>query len=356
MESKELIEYIQSQINNRVPKEEIVKVLKEQGGWAEKDINDVFSSLEQNVENQNPTVKKPGEKIEQPEIQQETFDKKTSNRGLQIVAVVVLAIISVGGYFGVKHFSGSTDLDKTTVDEMGEVEKESSENEKVDEALPIITEKEIDSKYVVKGESVFFDGIKINNADPATFEVLSKIYAKDKNYVYHQGNIIEKADPSTFGTLNESYSKDKNYVYFGRSIIEKADLSTFEALSEDYGKDQNNVYSWHNVFKEADLSTFESLGKSYAKDKNNVYCRSSAIEKADLSTFEALSETYTKDKNHVYRTGKIIEGTDPSTFEILDTNYTKDQNYVYYWGKRVEGANPANCTTENLEGCKTPTE
>ena len=46
MESKELIEYIKTQINNGVSKEEITKILQEHGRWAEKDIDRIVEPVQ----------------------------------------------------------------------------------------------------------------------------------------------------------------------------------------------------------------------------------------------------------------------------------------------------------------------
>ena len=63
-----------------------------------------------------------------------------------------------------------------------------------------------------------------------------------------------------------------------------------------------------------------------------------------------------KDKNHVYYENRTLGDADPDTFEALNEDYAKDKNNVYNYGEIIEGANPVNCTVENLDGCKAPTE
>lgn len=95
---------------------------------------------------------------------------------------------------------------------------------------------------------------KLENADPGTFETLSKIYAKDNKHIYYLGypdgsgesGIIKDADPNTFQYLSETYAKDKNNVYYdygyGVEIIEEADPSTFKVKTDGYSEDKNNKY------------------------------------------------------------------------------------------------------------------
>jgi len=56
--------------------------------------------------------------------------------------------------------------------------------------------------YATDGDSVFFRGKMIKNADAATFKVIDGpeyfYFAVDKNYVYKHDKIFEDADPSTF--------------------------------------------------------------------------------------------------------------------------------------------------------------
>ncbi|MCG8321445.1 MAG: DKNYY domain-containing protein, partial [Cytophagales bacterium] len=43
--------------------------------------------------------------------------------------------------------------------------------------------------------------LPVENADPATFEILSSMYGKDKYYVFWMSQVIERADPETFEVL-----------------------------------------------------------------------------------------------------------------------------------------------------------
>ena len=134
MESKELIEYIKSQIDNKVLKEDIIKILQEQGGWADKDIADAFSVIEQNQQNQNSEVERVEEKKEQPEIQSEQIQKgevsekskkKTIPSRLGLLIVLLAAVIvGAGALWYMNYYTEIVD-----VDEIMEQVQETKENE-----------------------------------------------------------------------------------------------------------------------------------------------------------------------------------------------------------------------------------
>lgn len=214
--------------------------------------------------------------------------------------------------------------------------------------------------YMKDKDNVYCDFVKVEWADPATFEVIhlnqpwyeNNWLSKDKNYLYYCWNKIEWSDSSTFEILNRKYSKDKNYVYFNYKKIEWSDGSTFELLSEEYSRDKNNVYFYENqsVSRElfrlewADPKSFEILERNaYSKDRNSVYYNGEKIEWSDGSTFELLNENYSKDKNNVYYTENTIysrelsrlEWADLKSFEILQEGYSKDRNFVYQNGKKI---------------------
>ena len=52
--------------------------------------------------------------------------------------------------------------------------------------------------YKIENGNVYCRGRIITGADPATFEVLSDYYTKDKNHVYWCCEVIAGAEPATF--------------------------------------------------------------------------------------------------------------------------------------------------------------
>lgn len=102
----------------------------------------------------------------------------------------------------------------------------------------------------------------IDSVDVSSFHILqtgslsNASYAKDKNVVYSScyGNILKEADPATFQILGKKYARDKSHMYYRDRIINGADMSTFVIISgtrdewdqrmESFSKDKNNVYQF----------------------------------------------------------------------------------------------------------------
>ncbi len=170
-------------------------------------------------------------------------------------------------------------------------------------------------------------------------EVLSD-YEVREDGVYYKGELIEGADPETFEDLDctGSYAKDKQFVYHVRHILVGADSKTFECLDGGYGKDETTVYFFGGKVEDAVSETFEYIDYSY-------------------SFISDLVAHYAKDKNSIYINGQVFPNIDPETFQYVGSSYIKDKEHVYgMFGVLIKGVDPANCTAENLGGCKFPSE
>ncbi len=185
--------------------------------------------------------------------------------------------------------------------------------------------------YKTIGKRIYFNDREIKEADYNTFQVLSNIYSKDAKNVYTYGEIFENVDVNTFGLISPLYgfyAKDKDNVY-GRAIkIEDADPTTFEYIGRhnlmgdiyaNFAKDKNRVYDNWDPINEADPKTFEILKWPLTKDKNHVFSEGKIIE----------SSYYKKDREGVYYIDQKIEGADISTFFIINDQYSKDKNNCY---------------------------
>ena len=184
---------------------------------------------------------------------------------------------------------------------------------------------------------------KLPNADPSTFKILSPYYGKDKKAVYCCDKEIENADVATFQLISELVGKDKTAVYHGKERIVGADVQTYRQLNKRYGKDSKNIFFDAKVMKGADWSSFETIDYIYAKDKNRVYFKEEIIESADPKTFQEVGYLFYKDKNNVYLENSKIENADPASFEVFKLtykDYSKDKNHVYYKTSILEGADP----------------
>ena len=212
-----------------------------------------------------------------------------------------------------------------------------------------------DSHYAKDKDTVFFDGVPLDDVDTPTFEVLEMLYTRDKNYLFYYNNKIKGSDPSTFEWLvtdkakSYTYAKDGNLIYKYGIPFRGIDVDTFEFLSNEYYKDKNNVYrSNGSVILHADPATFffweniESAFCSIKQDKNYIFsCYFDAIfEGADKESFRGMDPFYV-DNTHVWTEKGVLFDADRESLEILGNGFVKDKNTVwlvgeYRWIKEVE--------------------
>lgn len=225
-------------------------------------------------------------------------------------------------------------------------------NTKIDKA----TFQEIDATYSKDKNGVYVwenrGWKKLEELDPITFQIINvsgsvRQYLKDKNGIYFidgdsDNLVLEKLpyDSQTFEVINKLYTRDKNNIYYsGRKII-GADLSTFQIGSDGFSKDKNNIYLEGKRILGIDKDTVKIIELPYIEDKNNVYYRNKKIEGADKNTFELIydfgsvvNNYYSKDKNNVYYENKKLKGIDVKTFKkinrLVDNFLIEDKNGFY---------------------------
>ena len=168
---------------------------------------------------------------------------------------------------------------------------------------------------------VFCETQILKNADPATFQKISKYYWKDKNQVYYFGMqestdgdnptstyTIPGADPSSFFIYKKvPWSRDKNTVFHMHHSLEVDNANNFIPIDEDWGKDSSHYFFWNNRVDSADYSSFVLLGDSYARDKY-----------------------------HVYFMHEIVAGCAPDKFVGTGSLEGHDDNFYYVCGHRKE--------------------
>lgn len=84
-------------------------------------------------------------------------------------------------------------------------------------------------------KKVFYESFELEDADPATFQILEGMFTKDKNYVFYDTQKVEGIDSGTFQTMGMGqYGKDDSIVIYRNTKIGGADPQTFEVLHEEY--------------------------------------------------------------------------------------------------------------------------
>lgn len=196
--------------------------------------------------------------------------------------------------------------------------------------------------YAKDIKHIYYRGNKVvGSVDPKTFEYIKYGYAKGKDYFLHEDKLVPDVDIETVLILDTKYFKDKKSVYYQGAKLEGANPKTFFVFEETgYAKDKRNVFKRGNKIKKADPKTFVALNSFVAKDKNNTYYSTRIIDYIDSKTVEIFEDnsSFIKDKDRVYYSLEPIEGVDIDSFKYLGYGYMKDKNNAYYNGKIIEGA------------------
>jgi hypothetical protein len=152
--------------------------------------------------------------------------------------------------------------------------------------------------YWIKNNTISCMGKPLLGADIPTFLASSLDgYGKDKNHVYWCDQVVAQADPTSFTILNKEYAKDASRVfYLGGFVVPKADPATFsivpspespDNLQTSYGKDKSHVYNLNHELYNADPATFVILYPLIPKDKNWIYQGAEIVGPASLITQNA---------------------------------------------------------------------
>lgn len=241
----------------------------------------------------------------------------------------------------------------------------------------------------------WFELSKVNmEVDMASFELLSRNFAKDRDQVYFQYHpippdtvdvgtfqsqeskgllpvgtdqhqvflfqdrkpyvqIIEGADPGSFVQEDWYWARDDHH-YFYRHRQVPVERTTFRRLNDFFALDSAQAYSFAEdtlASFEADVATLKKLDSIYCYDKDHLYYFAwyvrrepvfavRAIPYTSIEEVKILKEPYLQVGDQVYGYGETMEGVDLSSFEVLGSTYAKDQNQVYYGGSPIAGADP----------------
>lgn len=178
----------------------------------------------------------------------------------------------------------------------------------------------VDHKRVFMAE--VYHVVVLADADPATFEVLTPMgrYARDVNRVYYLGVAIEGADPASFKVVQSPFGRDGHRAYVGTIPIPVRDIATWTPLER--GTAQR---PWRQVDDQKSSQPHTELtGGGWSKDSMQVYWGELPIEGADAATFETCGRFYAKDHRHVYHAGAVVAGAEPATFVAHDGPFIGD--------------------------------
>ncbi len=202
--------------------------------------------------------------------------------------------------------------------------------------------------------------------DVASFKVLNRHIAKDKNRAYYQSTYIVNPDLdlTSFHTKQDQYmyniGMDHQNVYlFERNyssketvyqIITDADPQTFTIIDYDWAKDNQHYYHRYKPVQ-VDYESFERINNRFHMDKNQAYYHTHELFESfdvDVESFKKIDDVYAYDKNYVYHFVeyvkdraenelKLIPNPDSRKVRILNSTHFTTGEKIYYQGFEIEG-------------------
>jgi hypothetical protein len=182
---------------------------------------------------------------------------------------------------------------------------------------------------------------KVEGADSTTLTQLSDSdYAKDRYHVYREGSPIKNADPASFERISKQYWKDRRSVYYYGKPIPGADPRTFRSLGHGYwSRDNKNVYVATRAVNPKNIATFRVINEDWAKDSQWYYCADGGayrpIKELDYSSFEILKGFWARDRYRVYWASQVVEGGNPRSFKAISDTGGVDGLWYYSTGSRI---------------------
>ncbi|MEG3755713.1 DKNYY domain-containing protein [Psychromonas arctica] len=204
--------------------------------------------------------------------------------------------------------------------------------------------------YVRHGNFFQIGEVKIEEADPSTFEVIDNSYAKDSKHLYYDGKPLVGVTPDPIikvkSGLNTN-SVDSGYLISGGKvlcygeIIDGANADSFTYLHGLYGMDEHYLYYYKDIKipLKATPSAVNKANDQYIKHGDQILYHGEVIsENAD--SFKIINDEYAKDSQHVYAQGELIDGMVPEGFTVISPYYRKDKNQAYYFNTPIPGSDP----------------
>lgn len=119
------------------------------------------------------------------------------------------------------------------------------------------------------------------NGDAQSFEILSDAFAKDKKQVYCFGEPWKAPDPATFEVVMKNrvteFARDCKHLYgaSGKKVFKNVDVASFEMLNKFWARDKNSIIymRWYGkVMRHIDHESFEVLDdEGSARDARKEY-------------------------------------------------------------------------------------
>ena len=197
----------------------------------------------------------------------------------------------------------------------------------------------IDECFLKTPDTVYFQELAIQDADPDTFEVLEYGFSRDKKAVFCNQEKLPELNPLDVTILNHNFIHDNNTLYYQSTRLD-IEVSNMKVLNDDIVKDNRHVYYKTHYLSGAEASSYQLSTRFFQRDNQGIYHNQHRLPlNADETVF--LDEVYAVDNLRVFFIDSEIMDADVSSFKVIGNNVSVDKNNVYFREKRVEHADPA---------------
>ena len=197
----------------------------------------------------------------------------------------------------------------------------------------------IDECFLKTPDTVYFQELAIQDADPDTFEVLEYGFSRDKKAVFCNQEKLPELNPLDVTILNHNFIHDNNTLYYQSTRLD-IEVSNMKILNDDIVKDNRHVYYKTHYLSGAEASSYQLSTRFFQRDNQGIYHNQHRLPlNADETVF--LDEVYAIDNLRVFFIDSEIMDADVSSFKVIGNNVSVDKNNVYFREKRVEHADPA---------------
>lgn len=159
---------------------------------------------------------------------------------------------------------------------------------------------------------VYFKNRLIEGANPKTIKAKKYPLCCDSRDYYYMGKSMNVANLRNFEVINQNdddiWAVDSKYAYYDSIRIDSVDLATFKLQTYNTATDCNHVYRYGTILPLADPKTYVENWKGlYSRDKAHIWYCGDLLDDVDYDTF-VIDDQGPRDKNgHFYHGERISE-------------------------------------------------
>ena len=148
---------------------------------------------------------------------------------------------------------------------------------------------------------VYFKDRLVDGAIPSAIKATKYPMSTDGKDYYYMHTPMGVADMATFEVLKRNdddvWCKDSRYAYYDSLRLDDVDVATFKVTGWNVAIDSRHVYRYGKVLPLADPNTYVEDWKGlYSRDKEHIWYAGTLLEDVDYATFDVDKEGNAADK------------------------------------------------------------